>query len=45
MLFRPAPLVSGEEGEELRKRVWSEIVEALEKDVPKFKEVLRALAN
>lgn len=32
--YRLSPLVSGEEGEELRRRVWSEIVEGLKKDVP-----------
>jgi hypothetical protein len=36
---RPTPLISGEEGEKLRKRVWGEIVEALEKDIPRVKEV------
>jgi hypothetical protein len=35
--------VTGEEGEGLRKRVWAEIVEALEKDVPRVKEVLGTL--
>jgi len=33
--------VAGEEGEYLRKQVWGEIKEALEKDVPKVEEVLR----
>jgi hypothetical protein len=42
-VYRPAPLVSGEEGEELMKRIWNEIVDALEKDVPQVKEALRSL--
>ena len=40
---RPAPLVTGEEGEGLRKRVWTELVVALETDVPRVNEVLRKL--
>jgi hypothetical protein len=39
----PAPLVSGEEGEQLRRRVWGEIVEALRKDVLRVEEVLSEL--
>ena len=35
--------MTGEEGEHLRKRVWGEIVEVLEKDVPKVKEILGTL--
>jgi hypothetical protein len=45
MMCKPAPLVCGERGEELRKGVWSEIVEALGKDVPKLKEVPRMLES
>ena len=33
-LSRPVPLLSGKEGEEWRQRVWSEVIEALKKDVP-----------
>jgi hypothetical protein len=29
-----APLLTGEEGERLRERVWREIIEALRRDVP-----------
>lgn len=31
---RPAPIFSGDEGEELRQRVWLEVVGALQEDVP-----------
>jgi hypothetical protein len=34
VVFRPVPLVSGKEGEELRQKIWSEVVEGLKKDVP-----------
>ncbi|KAH8680003.1 hypothetical protein BGZ60DRAFT_503634 [Tricladium varicosporioides] len=30
----PAPILVGEEGEKLQKRVWLELIQALEKDVP-----------
>jgi hypothetical protein len=43
VLFRPTPMVSGEEGEILRKRVWDEIVEALKKDFPGTIEAVAAL--
>jgi len=33
----------GEIGEELRKRVWCEVVEALERDFPAVKEVVVGL--
>jgi hypothetical protein len=42
-LFRPTPIVSGEEGEILRKRVWHEIVEALKRDFPGTTEAVAAL--
>ena len=38
---RSTPLVAGKEGEGLRRRVWGEIMEVLEKDVPEVKEALR----
>lgn len=43
-MFRAAPLVSGERGE-LTKRLLGKIVEALEKDVPKLKDILRTFEN
>jgi hypothetical protein len=41
--FRPTPIVSGEEGEILRKRAWDEAVEALKKDFPGTTEAVAAL--
>jgi hypothetical protein len=43
IVFRPTPIVSGEEGEVLRKWVWGKIVEALKKDFPGTTEVIAAL--
>jgi hypothetical protein len=43
VIMEPAPLVSGEEGEQLRRRVWGEIVKALGKDMPRVEEVLSEL--
>ena len=37
VIREPAPLLSGEEGEQLRRRVCGEIVEAVGKDVLKVK--------
>ncbi|KAE9378535.1 putative short-chain dehydrogenases/reductase [Stipitochalara longipes BDJ] len=45
VIKEPAPLVASEEGEGLRKRVWSEIVEALEKDIPTVRKVLRVIES
>ena len=38
---RPAPLMIGEKGKLLQAKVWDEIVEALEKDVPEVKQLIR----
>jgi len=43
--YRPTPLVSGNEGEELRQKVWSEIVEGLKKDVTSVTDVITELEN
>lgn len=44
-VFRAAPLVSGEEGGDLRRWFLGKIVVALEKDVPKLKDILRTFEN
>jgi hypothetical protein len=44
-VFRAAPLVSGKERGELTRRLLGKIVEALEKDVPKLKDILRTFEN
>ena len=36
---RDAKILRGEEGEKLQRRVWAEIVGALEKDVPEVREL------
>jgi hypothetical protein len=40
MSCRLVPLLKGEVGEEMRGKVWGEIVEALRKDVPDIDEVI-----
>lgn len=32
--FRPVPLVSGREEKKLKRKIWSEVVEGLKKDLP-----------
>lgn len=39
---RPAPMLKGEQGAELQKQVWSEIVDALTKDVPEVQSLVKA---
>ena len=39
---RPAPLMVGEKGKILEERVWNEIVEALEKDVPEIRQMIHS---
>lgn len=34
------PLLSGELGEEMRRKAWNEIVEALRKDVPEIDSIV-----
>lgn len=36
--YRPAPMVAGEEGERLQKVVWGEVLEQLNKELPKVSE-------
>lgn len=38
-----APLVSRREGEELRRRIWSEIIEGLKKDLPEVADIVNSL--
>lgn len=40
-LRRPAPLMIGEKGKRLRETVWKEVIEALEKDVPEVRAMLK----
>ncbi|KAF1991457.1 NAD(P)-binding protein [Aulographum hederae CBS 113979] len=41
-VMEDTPLLQGEEGEELRKRVWHEILDALRKEVPEVVELAKA---
>jgi len=38
---RDAELLTGEQGETLRKRIWSEIIEGLAKDVPNVRSLAK----
>jgi hypothetical protein len=40
-----APLLSGDKGEKLQQQVWSEIIQALKKDVPDVVDALKGLES
>lgn len=37
--IRPPPLSTGEQGKQLQAKVWKEVIEALERDVPEVKQL------
>ena len=41
MILRPAPLVGHEHGMPLQRQIWTEVLQALEKDVPEFNKLVQ----
>ena len=42
IIQEPAPLLQGEVGERLRKKVWGEVVDAVGKDVPEIRDLVQS---